>query len=171
MIEDFVNKLKLLRPNEGKLTSEGYSRQRIDRIYSNEFELNKKNNENCKFLLDYFIKNYDLNNFRLQNLFFTNNIETDIIQGYHIFGFIEGGYIFYENTTRMVYTAYAEDIVGTTNLLCNNDKQFFDILLIVGEYSSKSYEGIDIEEYELYENYINRCQMICQEGYFEPLFI
>ena len=71
----------------------------------------------------------------------------------------------------MIYTSYADDKEGTMSLLCINDKEFFDILLIVAEYSSKSYEGIDIDEDELLENYIKRCEKICSEGNFERLFI
>ena len=79
-----------------------------------------------------------------------------------IVGYIEGGYISYENLSGKFYTSYVDDIEGTMELLCNIENEFFEILLIIAEYSSNSYTGKLNPDQELaIDEYIDKCNLVC----------
>ena len=104
--------------------------------------------------------NYDRSKFRIRNVFFNDTIETELINNHVIFGSIEGGYISF-NEQRNFFLSYAEDIEGTITMLCENDTQFFDILLLVAKYSTLTYVGeISDDDEDEKEKYIAMCNDI-----------
>jgi len=170
-LDKFKNKIKLLTPKNDLLVNEGYSFTSIDEI-KNEFDLKGKTIFSKKegLFLNFVLHN-ETNSFRVNNLFFSK-MDKEIIEGHIVFGSIEGGYISYNIEEKNFYASYSDDIMGSMLLICENEEQFFEILLIVAEYSSKAYEGLIIDEdEELLNEYIKKCENIFLNGNYEYLFI
>jgi hypothetical protein len=166
MLEKFIEQLAELKPEMKVLIAEGYSENYINDII-NEFTLRKINSIQVSSKINDFLYNFDIQHFRVLNLFFTNEIDEDTIEDHFIFGFIEGGYISFEKSTGYFYTSYADEIENSLNIICENEDQFFQILLIVAEFSSKAYENTDnLEKIK----YIEMCQKIYSKGFFDQLF-
>ena len=170
-VKSFISKINLLNPEEKKLINKGYSEKMISDIFEKEFNINKKNNLESNHIIEDFYLNYNISNFRILNLFFTNKIDEQIIKNQIIFGFIEGGYISYEYKTGFFYTSYSDDIADSMEILCENEKQFFEILLIIAEYSSKCYLDEISNIDQVIEFYIEKCILIYDKGGYERLFI
>ena len=170
-IKKFIKEIYKLIPKTSELVSEGYTKSEIEEILK-EFEFKKKKDIYVESRLDDFIFNYLEENTRVLNLYFNPKIIKEIIQNHSIFGYIEGGYISYENLTGKFYTSYVDDIEGTMELLCNNENEFFEILLIIAEYSSNSYTGKLNPDQELaIDEYIDKCNLVCSQGDFYRLFV
>jgi hypothetical protein len=166
MLEKFVEMLVELKPKEKILISAGYSEDYIKDIL-NEFKLRKINSIQVNSKIEDFLYNFDIQNFRILNLFFTNVLDENTIVKHIIFGYIEGGYISFDKETGYFYSSYVDDVEDSLSILCENDEQFFDILLLIAEFSSKEYENI---ENNIKEDYIELCQKIYNQGFFEQLF-
>ena len=179
MLTDFVKRLNALKPHKDNLIKGGYSDERIEDIYANEFSLKKKKKTiKVSSLIDDFICNYNINTFSILNLYFSDSyINDNILENHIIIGSLEGGYISYECSSKKFYTCYAEDKEGTIGLLCENDTEFFEILLIVAEYSSKLEEKLITIDYSSFESrekaiepFVEKCDNISPYGLHDRLF-
>lgn len=171
-IKYFFTELNNLKPNIENLIKSGYSKDTAEKIIKKEFLIQDFSHlEISTSIFKDFINYNRFNSFRILNLFFNKELIEDIIDGHIIFGFIDGGYISYEKKTGYFHCSYADDLSGSLSKICENENQFFKILLIVADYSSKSYQGMLPENDEsALENYIDKCRDIYLSGEFTPLF-
>lgn len=158
----FKEKLLSLKPDLKALLSEGYSEERAYKIMNNEYTLKPKDiqNQYNSILLD-FLYNYDLRLFRVLNVFFNDILR--YVEGYLLIGGFDGGYLGLNEKTGKIYVIYADETNNIHEVFVNNELQFFEILLIFTEYSSKGSED-EIEEY------LERCYDVCQEGNYDSFF-
>lgn len=169
MLNYIIQRIDDLKPLKPKMILEGFSEKEIERIYLEEFTIQQINNIKVNSLLEDFIRNYNIKKFRVRNLFFNEIIEKEIIEGHLIFGYIENGYISIHEDSGKFYTSFAEDVGNTLSFICENEIDFFNILLVIIRYSKDSYEGLTNEN--SLEHYIEKCEEISPNGEFYPLFV
>jgi hypothetical protein len=158
----FKEKLLSLQPKLNDLLSEGYSNEGALQVLNNEYILKSKDiqSQYNSILLD-FLNNYDLQFFRIRNISFDDILR--YVNGYLLVGGIDSGYLGLDEDTGRIYIIYADEIDNISTLFVENEVQFFEILLILAEYSSKGTED-EIEEY------IGRCENICPLGNYDSFF-
>lgn len=180
MLTDFVKKLNALKPKRELLEKKGYSKERIEEIYTQEFDLIKKDEIiSVDSMIDDFIYNYNLSyKFSIRNLTFSNDLEEEIIEGHLIFGGIESGYISYKRSSDSFYVSYGDDVEGTLGEICENSINFFEVLLVVAQYNCDWYENPNLnadtpdKEIEaIIETYIKKCDAIYPYGDYYTLFL
>lgn len=169
-LNNFKEKLLNLKPDFKVLLSEGYSEERAFGILNNEYVLKLKDvqKQNDSDLLN-FLVNYDLEFFRIRNIFFADILR--YAEGYLIIGNFDSGYLGLDEKTGRIYIIYADEMNNIHTLFVENEFQFFDVLLVISEYSSRVSEGkIDPFDEEIIEEYIERCYGICQVGNYDSFF-
>lgn len=156
---------------------EGDSEEYIEELYVNEFNVKKIDNIEVTSMIDDFIYNYDTDSFSIANLSFVQELDHEIMRGHSVIGGIESGFISYERSLNKFYTSYADDVEGTISMICEGDDVFFEILLVVAEYSRDfsentefSEENFDEEKEAFVEKYIEKCRAIYPYGYYDLLF-
>lgn len=161
-LEIFKGRLLNLQPHLNDLLSEGYSQEGALNILNNEYILKPKEiqNQYGSVLLD-FINNYDLQFFRIRNIFFDDILR--YLEGYLLIASIDGGYLGLDENTGHIYIIYADEIDNINTLFVENEEQFFEILLILAEYSSRGSE-------DEIENYLERCENVCLLGNYDYFF-
>ncbi len=172
-LETFITNLYKLRPNIELLKNRGYDEKHIIKLMTNEYILVQKENieediSSSTNIVD-FLKNFKLDFFRIRNIEFSDILRN--LGDFLLVGGIEGGYLGLDEKTRIVYIIYADDIESNHEIFAENDSQFFELLLLIAEYSSEVSEGkIDAFDEELIEDYIERCYEVCQLGSYEIFF-
>jgi hypothetical protein len=161
-LRKFKEKLLSLQPKLDDLLQQGYSQELALEILNNEFILKPKEVQNRydSIVFD-FLNNYDLRFFRIRNIFFDDVLR--YINGYLLVGGIDGGYLALDEKTGRIYIIYGDEINNIHALFVENEIQFFEILLVLAEYSSNGTE-------DEIENYIDRCEEICPLGNYDSLF-
>lgn len=161
-IKIFSEKLLALQPKLNDLLSEGYSQKGAIQILNNEYVLKPKDNQGQydSILLE-FLHNYDLEFFRIRNIFFDDILR--YVNGYLLVGSVDSGYLGLDESTGHIYIIYADEIDNVSTLFVANEFQFFEVLLIMAEYSARGSED-EIEEY------LERCETVCQLGNYDSFF-
>ena len=161
-LEMFKEKLLSLKPNLKDLLSEGYSEEGALQILNNEYILKpmKIQKKYDSILLD-FLHNYNLEFFSIRNISFDDILR--YVNGYLLVGGFDGGYLGLDENTGRIYIIYADEINNISTLFVENELQFFEILLIFAEYSSRGSE-------DEIEKYVERCENVCLLGNYDSFF-
>lgn len=161
-LKKFREKLFDLQPDLNDLLNEGYSKEGAIEIINNEYILKSKNiqNQYNSPLLD-FLNNYDLEFFTIRNISFDDILR--YVNDHLLIGGFDGGYLGLNENSGHIYIIYADEIDNINTLFAENESQFFDILLIFAEYSSKGTE-------DEIDKYIERCESICVLGNYDLFF-
>jgi len=169
-VKKFKIELTRIKPNLSNIIENGFSEEYSKKMIINNFVLTeRKKTIKTKSSIEDFCKNYELEYFNVRNISFSDILR--YIEGYLIVANVDGGYIGLDEATGVFYNIWADEIENIYNVFCENEKQFFEILLIVAEYNSKVISGkIKFSNDESREEYIEQCENIYPLGSYEDLF-
>lgn len=169
-LESFIARLDGLKPSIEILRQRGYDDDEALELIYHEYSLKPIPNKNIynSDLLN-FLNNYDLKNFRIRNINFSDILR--YVQRHLIVGGFDGGHLGLNEKTGAIYIIYSDEESNIHEIFVENEFQFFEILLIIAEYSSKVSEGvIDPFSIEVKQVYYQRCYNICPISNCELFF-
>ncbi|MCM5663285.1 hypothetical protein [Galbibacter mesophilus] len=168
----FSKDLGNLKPNRKLLLRRGYSDEMIDKLYIQEYQIEDKI-LNSKALNHYksieardFIELFNLERFRIRNISFPKKLE--YVEKYLKVGEFDGGYLGLDEITGMIYIIYSDNLNCVNEIFSTKDSEYFDILLIIAEYSKNVSEGkINAFDENAKNKFIEKCYSVCPSGSYE----
>lgn len=156
----FTEKFNQLKPSKQLMLDNGFSESFSDRVIENEFTLTSiKTIDNTKESLLDFLKLMDVENLTINKLSFSESLEN--IEEYIIVSGFEGGFLVKCENEEEIRVLYSDDIDSDIEVFCENDKQFFELLLIFTEYSKLKYEGkVKTVDLKVKNEFLERCNKI-----------
>ncbi|OED45289.1 hypothetical protein AB832_01405 [Flavobacteriaceae bacterium (ex Bugula neritina AB1)] len=159
-ILNFIESIRKYSPTQEVLMSRGYSESFSKNIIDKQFNLQEVNNrkEVSSFLQD-FLQNYEVESFEINKISFSDILEEEI-NDYTTIAGIEGGYLVIKENDPAIYILFSDD-EDNVELFCSNEDEFFELLIVFAEFSSKVFKGeINPFDEEVKSSYLEKCNKI-----------
>lgn len=150
------------------LIEKGYNEVMIGELYSNSYHLECSNVKtmNKKLSIINFIENFKLINFSIRHIMFENEIY--LKNNFIRIGTFDGGYMCLNLSNNNITIQYADDLEYGSDVFTETQSEFFEVLLIIAEYSRNISEGkISAFDKDEKENYNLKCLEICPVGNYD----
>lgn len=156
----FISRFNRLKPSKQLMIDSGFSESFSARIIQNEFTLNLiKKIDDTKVSLFDFLELVDVEDLTINKLYFSESL--DSIGEYIIVSGFEGGFLVKGEGEEKIRVLYSDDLDNDIEVFCENDNQFFELLLIFAEYSKLKYEGkIPKSDSKVKNKFLDECDKI-----------